>query len=68
MSNAWRAIDVVFPVASVRVTVMWSVLTACGDADDEPMISDVATSNARPIEPSSVPGKRKSTGLWSCSE
>jgi hypothetical protein len=62
MSSAWRATGVAFPVASVRVAVMWSVLSAWVDADDEPRTNTVATTNARRIEPSSAAGEPKSTG------
>jgi hypothetical protein len=62
MSSAWRATGVVIPVASVKVTVMWSLLTAWVDAADELMTNNVATSNARLIEPSSIPGQAEVNG------
>jgi hypothetical protein len=63
MSSAWRATGVVFPVASVSVTVMWSVLCACACADScgAPMTTNVANNNARLMEPSSAAGEPKST-------
>src|SRR5580765_8017776 len=54
MSSAWRATGVILPVASASVTVMWSVLNAWADAAGTLVTSNVATSSARPIKPSSA--------------
>lgn len=48
MSSACRGTDIVFPVASVSVIVMWSVLNACADAVNEPT-TNTAASTTRPI-------------------
>ena len=61
MSNAWRGTDVILPVASASVTLMWSVLNAWGDAAGELMTNNVAMSSARPTKPSSAPGEPMST-------
>jgi hypothetical protein len=55
------ATDVILPVASASVTLMWSVLNAWADAAGELMTNNVATSSARPIKPSSAPGEPMST-------
>src|SRR5262245_22887647 len=61
MSSAWRATGVILPVASVSVTVMWSVLNPCADGAGEPIANTVATSSARRIRRSSAAGAPMST-------
>src|SRR5437867_10035056 len=69
MSSAWRATGVILPVTSASVTVMWSVLNAWADAAGKLVTSNVATSSAQPIKPSSAgrdPMSIARTGFTGC--